>query len=236
MKSRTKYTIILRVLMTVLTDILFSLVSIVLGYLVADFLTGVYHWIKDTYFSPFTPIIGPKLIWGSRLHHVRPRHIIDHSDLELFLGSAQWTSFWIIPLAAWIGPSLFLVSLFLTISLNDVVHKYSHVTEEETPELVKHLQKLHIIQGYDEHHQHHVYPHTVNYCPITPYVNTVLEKLNLWRRLEDFIEKHFGVKPRDNVDKYVEDCGYPGGVRFIPDDDDNEKTENIVVYDKKTAQ
>ena len=191
------------------------LIRIISGYLMADFMVGIYHWIKDTYFCPFTPIIGKTLIWGSRLHHVRPRHVLEFTDWELFIGSAKWTSFWMIPYMFGYGIGLFNISLFLTISLNDVVHKYAHMFDNERPAWATYLQNIYIFQSHDEHHQHHTHPHEINYCPISPYVNMVLEKVNFWRNLESVIESVTGIKPRAKEYDFVEDPDYPAGIKFL---------------------
>src|ERR1700678_4023750 len=94
-----------------------SLIDILIGYLLGDFLMGMFHWLKDTYFSPFTPFIGKKLIWNSRLHHIKPLYVTEFSDWALFSDSAKWALLWLGPLFYFTGPSVFLISLFLTIGL-----------------------------------------------------------------------------------------------------------------------
>lgn len=180
-----------------------------------DFIIGVFHWIKDSYFSPFTPIIGRKIIWPSRLHHVRPRYVLQFSDLELFVESSKWAAIWMIPLTYFYGINLFTTTLYLIIGLNDVIHKYSHMMDSERPEWATLLQKYYIFQSHDEHHQHHIDPHTVNYCPITHFTNPILEKINFWRNLENIIEKITNIKARSTDYDFVEDKNYPAGVRFI---------------------
>ena len=192
------------------------IIEIIVGYLLADLIMGIYHWIKDTYFDPFTPIIGKSLIWGSRLHHIRPRHVLDFSNLELFISSAKWTSTWIIPLIYFTGLSAFVISLFIMISINDIIHKYAHMFDNERPEWATFLQRIYIFQSHEEHHQHHIHPHEINYCPITPYLNLILEKINFWKRLEMIIEKIFDIKPRVKEHDFVEDIDYPAGIRFLP--------------------
>ena len=189
--------------------------KIISAYLFADLLMGIYHWIKDTYFTPFTPLIGKLFIWGSRLHHVRPRYILEFSDWNLFYTSAKWTLIWIIPFVFVFGLDPFLLTLFIVISLNDVVHKYAHLRNKDKPYIAKTFQKLYIIQSHDEHHLHHIEPHTVNYCPITPYVNVVLEKINFWRNIEKFIEKITGISPRSTEPEFIEDPNYPANIKFV---------------------
>jgi hypothetical protein len=186
-----------------------------LSYLFADFITGLYHWIKDTYFSPFTPIIGKKFIWPSRLHHIKPRHVIEFSDKDLMMSSALWSLIWAIPFVTLFGISFEFIVIFIAISLNDVIHKYAHMMDHERPILVTLLQRIYIIQTQEEHHLHHISPHEINYCPITPYVNIILEKFNFWRQLENLIEKISGIKPRAIVYEYKNNDTYPAGIEFI---------------------
>lgn len=208
--------------MSEILEIFFEyLVNAIMGYLLADFIMGVYHWLKDTYCGPYTPIIGKKFIWSSRLHHVRPRYVLEFSDSELFISSAKWTLIWMGPLFYFTGITMFMVSLFLTISLNDVIHKYAHMTDCERPMCATLLQNMHLLQSHDEHRSHHVEPHDINYCPITPYLNKILEKINFWKRLEAAIESATGVKPRAVEDMFVEDPTYPAGIKFIPPEDQN---------------
>lgn len=191
------------------------LLDILAGYLLADFVLGIYHWFKDTYFGPFTPFIGKHMIWGSRLHHIRPRYVCEFSDWQLFWSSAKWTLIWMGPLFLFAGPTPFLAALFLVISLNDVIHKYAHMLDDERPRWASFLQKIYVFQTYDEHHLHHISPHEVNYCPITPYVNIVLEELNFWRWLEGLVEKYTGAKARAHNDEFIEDPAYPAGIKFL---------------------
>lgn len=99
--------------------------------------------------------------------------------------------------------------------MNDVVHKYSHMLEDERPPWATFLQKIYIFQSHDEHHLHHIHPHEVNYCPITPYLNIILEKIFFWRKMEYIIEKYLGVKSRSKEYDFVEDINYPASVKFI---------------------
>ncbi len=196
-------------------EYLIEFLKIFFGYILADFIMGIYHWIKDSYFSPFTPIIGKTFIWGSRLHHVKPRYVLESSDIDIFWTSAKWTLIWMAPVFYLTGINAFTMSLFLTISINDIVHKYAHTVEHERPKLVTLLQNLGIFQSHDEHHLHHVAPYEINYCPISPYVNVVLEKINFWRKLEKYIEKYLGTKARYPEYEHIEDANYPAGVKFI---------------------
>ena len=202
-----------------MVNIIYCLLNILLnifsGYCIADLIMGIFHWIKDTYFSPFTPIIGKRFIWGSRLHHIRPRHVIEFGSWELLTDSAKWTLLWMGPLFYLMGPSYFLFSLFTWISLNDVIHKYAHMYDTERPLWATFLQDIWVFQSHNEHHLHHITPHEINYCPISPYLNVIVERIDLWKKLEYIIEAALGVKPRSREIDFVEDLDYPANIRFI---------------------
>lgn len=119
------------------------------------------------------------------------------------------------PVFYYVELSAFTVTMFLTISVNDVAHKYSHMIDTERPMWATSLQDIGIIQSAEEHHKHHTIPHTTHYCPITPYVNSFLEKHDFWRKLEYIVEKNLGVKAREFENSFVEDNRYPAGIRFV---------------------
>jgi len=197
------------------STILNSIFGTIMGYLFADFLIGIYHWIKDTYFDPYTPIIGDLFIWNSRLHHVRPGFVTEFDDKEMFITTAKWTLLWMGPLMYYVEFSPFTVSLFLTISINDIIHKYAHISTHERPYWVNLTQELKIFQTQEEHHLHHTYPHDSYYCPITPWINKPLEKINFWRKNEQMIEYLFGIPPRLSTNEFMEDKHYPAAIKFI---------------------
>ena len=64
------------------------LFGILLGYLVADLLSGIAHWVGDRFFDPTTPVIGPSFIAPFREHHVTPQAMVEHGPIELVGNSA----------------------------------------------------------------------------------------------------------------------------------------------------
>lgn len=195
--------------------ILDNLFGILIGYLFADFIIGIYHWIKDTYFSPYTPLVGDLFIWNSRLHHVRPTHVTTYNDLDMIKTTAQWTFLWMAPLMYYIEFSSFTITLFLMISINDIVHKYAHMSVTERPKWITFMQNIKVFQTQEEHHLHHIEPYDTYYCPITPYLNGPLEKINFWKKNEYLIEKYLKISPRSYKHDFVEDDNYPAKIRFV---------------------
>jgi len=197
-------------------NVFFTMGPVLSAYILGDFLVGFFHWIKDSYFAPHTPFVGREFVWNSRLHHLKPRHVIEFTDWELIKSSGKWVCLWMVPVMYVLNFNVFSVMLFGTLLLNDVIHKYAHMMDHERPYWATLLQKSYLIQSYGEHHLHHLPPHDNNYCPVTPFVNVVLEKVNFWRRLERFIETKFSIKARNYKDNFVEDDNYPAGIKFIP--------------------
>ena len=54
-----------------------------IGWLAADFASGLVHWFADTFFEEDTPCIGPLLIQPFREHHRDPQAMTHHGFLEL---------------------------------------------------------------------------------------------------------------------------------------------------------
>jgi hypothetical protein len=48
------------------------LFSIIAGILLADFVTGVVHWLEDRFGSEAWPLLGPLVIAPNRLHNREP--------------------------------------------------------------------------------------------------------------------------------------------------------------------
>ena len=63
----------------------------IIGYFVADLMSGIVHWIGDTIGTETTPIIGPILIKGFRDHHVKPNAMLEHDFIETNGNSALMT-------------------------------------------------------------------------------------------------------------------------------------------------
>src|SRR5712692_2933848 len=52
------------------------------GFVAADFVSGLVHWLADTWGRSDWPIIGPAIIRGFREHHADPDAILAHDFIE----------------------------------------------------------------------------------------------------------------------------------------------------------
>ncbi len=171
------------------------------GYTLADFLSGIAHWLADRYGSPELPLLGKHFILPFRLHHIHPKDITTHDFIELNGNSCITVSLFMIPtlLLPPIGfsiPLFFLTStlltLFFAIALTNQFHKYAH--SYSAPAFIRLLQKFHLIIPHSHHNIHHKAPFETHYCITTGWLNKPLQKIQFFPRCEKLIYRLTGKK------------------------------------------
>jgi ubiquitin-conjugating enzyme E2 variant len=195
-----------------LTHIPILLAAIFLGYLAADFVSGMIHWLADRYFSPDTPVIGSTFIIPFREHHADPKDITRVDFIQTNGHNSLVTIpvigvFHFLPIegGSWWAIGIFsaVLSLSTWIFLTNQFHKWAHV--DEAPNWVKPFQKIRICLNVDVHNLHHTYPNDTNYCITSGVLNPFLEWTNFWRRMEWILLKVFNMKPfhDDQLEEHV---------------------------------
>jgi len=185
--------------MTTLLQLTFVLVEILGIVAVADFLAGFVHWLEDAYFSEDTPVIGPLVIRPNIVHHHVPRYMTKLSWWEssrelVVLGALVVGGAWLFHALSW------QVWFFVVLSVNaNQVHKWSHQSRAENGRIVSRLQDWKILQTPHHHGLHHKDPKNTYYCPITNFVNPMLERVKFWNRLETVIERVTGIAHREDT-------------------------------------
>lgn len=178
--------------MSLLIAILLFALQVVLIVGLADFVAGLVHWAEDSYFNEDTPIIGPKIIVPNIVHHHLPRY---------FTRLSWWESSWPLVLAgglllsfSWpLGLVTWQLGLFIAVGINaNEIHKMAHRTRAENGWFISKLQDWHILQTPRHHGWHHADPKNTYYCPVTNYVNPVLECTEFWPRLEALVALRTG--------------------------------------------
>jgi len=167
--------------------------AFLLGFVAADFTSGVVHWLADTWGSPDLPIVGRALIRPFREHHVDPKAITRHDFVETngnncFICippvtlTAAFVSF-----EDWKGvfAGVLVFSLCLWIFCTNQFHKWSH--SDDPPRFVVLLQRLFLVLPPDHHAVHHTAPFATYYCITVGWLNEPLHRIGFFRGLERMV-------------------------------------------------
>lgn len=170
---------------------------ILLAILVADLLTGIFHWWEDRYGNPDWPILGKYIIQPNIKHH---------QDPMFFCKGNYWNrnSTTLIPSFLMAGLCYYLNFYFLTLvffiaSQSNEIHCWEHT---KTNRFIKLLQKCYILQNKKTHALHHKRPYDTNYCVMTMVVNPILNRIYFWYFLEKAIYLVSGISPRKEREIY----------------------------------
>ncbi|MGH9397813.1 MAG: fatty acid desaturase family protein [Terriglobia bacterium] len=168
----------------------------VLGYLLADLISGFVHWLADRFGTTETPLLGANFVRPFREHHVDPLAITRHGFIETN-GNNCVVSLPLLVLASLMPISqgnalrLFVVALVLSTSVfifaTNQFHKWAHM--EQPPALARALQSAHLILSPDHHNRHHTAPFETYYCITTGWLNWPLEKLRAFETLERMLRR-----------------------------------------------
>jgi sterol desaturase/sphingolipid hydroxylase (fatty acid hydroxylase superfamily) len=159
-----------------------------LGWLLADLLTGAFHWWEDRCGREDWPIIGPWLIAPNRLHHSAPLAFTRHGFwarngaailAALAAGAALIMAF---------GPHVWIASLALGGALANEVHRFAH-QPSSAPKWFRVLQETGFVQSPKGHAAHHRPPQDVSFCVLSDWLNPVLEATGFWRLAERLLER-----------------------------------------------
>lgn len=175
------------------------LFQILLGYLGADFFSGLVHFLGDTFGTETTPILGASFIKPFRDHHVDPKGMTKHDFVEtsgnncivslpplLFVyhfvsinGSLFRYGFYV-----------FFLSLMLFVFITNQIHKWAHL--EKPGKLLSFLQNYHLILSPSHHSIHHTAPFNTYYCITVGWLNPILHHLKFFVCIRFFAEKTMG--------------------------------------------
>ena len=172
------------------------LLCLIAAYFLADFISGVYHWIEQRFFGEKWPIIGRWIDKPNGTHH---------DDPAAFLHQSYWARNWISMIAALVvgvllalcgAPWWVLLGVAISSQANEV-HAWAH--RKAPCRAVRGLQEFGLLQSPRHHAGHHKPPHTVRFCVITDWINPVLDGLRIWRALEWLAGQLFGLEVYDPV-------------------------------------
>eukprot|EP00903_Cladosiphon_okamuranus_P020326 g18649.t1 len=166
-----------------------------MGYMMADLVSGVFHWSVDNFGDRQTPVFGT-VIEAFQGHHVSPWTI----TYRPFENNVHKIAYAVLPLLLLLrlvnpGPAgVALGTTFLVGSLmSNEFHRFAHMTNP--PALVRALQEVGLIVSRREHGRHHSSPFEEKYCIVNGICNGPLDRFRVFRLLEKVVYQLSGVEP-----------------------------------------
>lgn len=158
--------------------------QIVLGVLLADFLSGVFHWIEDQYGDPSLPILGP-VFAANELHHIDPLDFTRGSFFRRNLTTWLIAAVIGVSLYFMFGLSVLLVTAVLAGAFANEIHVWAHIRPKNR--ITETLQAMGLLVPPHQHARHHRRPHARAYCVVTGFLNPILDQIRFWRALERLV-------------------------------------------------
>ena len=168
------------------------------GYILADLVSGVYHWGIDNYGSASTPIFGTQ-IEAFQGHHKWPWTITRRQFANNLHALARNVTFVVLPMDLIFDDPTFLGFVGMCsgcIMFSQQFHAWAHGTKSRLPPLVVALQDLGILVSRSQHAAHHRPPYNNNYCIVSGVWNEFLDNQKVFEALELALFFKLGVRPR----------------------------------------
>ncbi len=164
-----------------------------IGWLIADLLSGLFHWWEDRVGRLDWPLIGRFVVAPNRLHHVDvlafTRSGLVERNLVVWLLVAAISIGWL----ALTGPSVTWATATLGGLLVNEVHRMAHLPASAGP-VSRVLQEIGLFQSPKHHAGHHRAPSDRRYCILTDWLNPVLDAVAAWTRIEAVMTR-VGLEP-----------------------------------------
>jgi ubiquitin-conjugating enzyme E2 variant len=166
------------------------------GYMGADLVSGVVHWLADRFGSPDTPVLGEAFVRPFREHHDHPKEILEHDFVEINGNNSLVMLLLLVPAiiilpaqidGAWIGFASFTASFSAAIFMTNQFHKWAHA--DNSPAIVGWLHRQGLVLSPRAHDRHHTAPFETDYCITSGWMNPLLERLNLFARCERLLNR-----------------------------------------------
>ena len=167
----------------------FMIPAMGMGLLLADFFSGLAHYLLDNFGTPETPLFG-NLIYLFRDHHVNPDYILEVDFFENNFGTFSATLpvcvlLVLLPVSLDSPLSLFLYQWFFWglffIAFTNEFHKLAHSKKPKFFPFAL-LQKYKVILHPDDHNVHHT-THDRYYCITTGWLNYITDKTQFFEKL-----------------------------------------------------
>lgn len=175
-----------------------QIVAGLIGYVLADLGSGVYHWAIDNYGDGSTPVFGSQ-IEAFQGHHKWPWTITRRQFANNLHALARVVTFVVLPMDLAISDPVLLSFIGVCsgcIMFSQQFHAWAHGTKSKLPPVVVALQESGVLVSRSQHAAHHKQPYNNNYCIVSGVWNEFLDELKVFEALELVLFFKFGARPR----------------------------------------
>ncbi len=181
-----------------MVDLVELVIAIPAGLLLADFGSGVIHWIIDRYIPGDAPVVGRHFVGLIHQHHERPLALFKLSAFRnnagfFLLVGTLFAAFWAM---GWLNPIT--IAAFVFGACTNQIHAWAHRRPRQFAQPIRALQSVGALQSPRHHGQHHGPSPTAYYCLLTDWVNPLADRIGLWRRAEALL-RIGGLEPQPYV-------------------------------------
>ena len=187
-----------------------NIVQFLVGFLLADFAGGIFHWFEDNYLSYCSdmPLLG-SIAKDNEMHHYYPRLVLKHpwwasmSTTLPLLVVLSTVFYFTVSRKQFKKYKVLILTFLLFGTVGNVLHRFGHMRDSETNDFVKLLQKIGVLQTHQYHSVHHKTSDR-RFCVVSQYLNPFLDYVHFWRGLELVVFWITGVKakPKNTYDEY----------------------------------
>jgi ubiquitin-conjugating enzyme E2 variant len=169
----------------------------------ADLVSGIVHWIADTWGHESWPVVGPRVLRPFRVHHVNPEDMLGRGFLDLNGDVALITlpilaAAWLMPIETPAGrmAAVFFLAWAAWALPTNQIHQWAH--RPQPPRSVRALQRCGVILPAAAHRAHHASPYATHYCITTGWNNGWTARVGFFAALERIVTRATGLVPRDD--------------------------------------
>ncbi|KAL6544461.1 hypothetical protein OROMI_023323 [Orobanche minor] len=169
-----------------------------LAYLLADLVSGIFHWAADNYGSAQTPFFGTR-IETFRAHHQHPSDITKYETARIVYTMAAVNTIVVTPFCVFSDNPVLLgfIGVFAGCSMFSIkFHIWAHLPKKKLPPLATALQAAGILIRQSQHIPHHRPPYNSTYCTVSGICNRVLDEWKVFVGMEAALFYLTGVRPR----------------------------------------
>lgn len=181
------------------------MLAFVAGFHTIAFIISFIHWFLDTWTSQ-NAWIRKRFFNQAKGHHYYPTLVIEKDFFarndDVIYGSLFFGIF-LLAGHSYFGlyTKMYIYSLMISTYVALEIHRYAHMPAKDVPTPIKLLQRSGIILSKESHAKHHSGKyHNQSYDLMSTHMNTIMDYLEIYPKLEKIITKVTGLEPRTHID------------------------------------